>query len=146
MKKILALFFVISFFTPALSLAQNFNSDGTVKLDYGGLVKCDGVVDKNNPEEVARNNECDFQDLMGMVNSIIQWIFMLSIPIFIGLFAYAGFLYMTPSPGNREKSNKMLWAALKGFVIMLIAWFMVSTLLSWIVSDSFKGTASSLLE
>ncbi|MEK7463966.1 MAG: hypothetical protein AAB610_02500 [Patescibacteria group bacterium] len=112
-------------------------------LDYGGLVKCDGVVDPNEP---ARNNECDFQDLIGTVNSIIKWIFMLSIPVFIGLFAYAGFLYMTPSPGNREKSNKMLWAALKGFVIMLVAWFMVSTLLSWIVSDSFKGTASSLLE
>lgn len=111
-------------------------------LDYGGLVKCDGVVTSG---EEGRQRVCNFQALMLMVNSIIQWIFMLSIPIFVIMFAYAGFLYMTPSPGNREKSNKMLWKALQGFAIMLIAWFIVSTLLSWVLSDSFKKTAGSLL-
>lgn len=81
-----------------------------------------------------------------MANSIIKWIFGLSIPVFVGMFAYAGFLYMTPNSGNREKSNKMLWAALKGFAIMLCAWFIVATLLGWLVSDSFKSTAGSLLQ
>lgn len=151
MKKLALIFFVALSLTPAPSNAQNFNSDGTAKLDYGGLVKCDGVrsLDKDGkplPGEEGRQNVCNFQALMGMVNSIIKWIFGLTIPIFIGLFAYAGFLYMTPNPGNREKSNKMLWAGLKGFVIMLIAWFGVSTLLGWIVSDSFMQTASSLLD
>ena len=124
---------------PAFSFAQQ---QGPTTLNYGGLVKCDGVVTES---EQDRQRVCNFQALMLMVNSIIQWIFMLSIPIFVIMFAYAGFLYMTPSPGNREKSNKMLWKALQGFAIMLIAWFIVSTLLSWVLSDSFKKTAGSLL-
>jgi hypothetical protein len=105
-------------------------------------VKCDGVVTDG---EEGRQRECNFDALMLMVNSIVQWIFMLTIPIFIILLAYSGFLYMTPSPGNREKSNKMLWAALKGFVIMLIAWFAISTLLNMVISHEFKDTAPALL-
>lgn len=134
MKKIIticALFLVLGSAAPAYAA-----------LDYSGLVKCDGVV---TPGEEGRDVPCDFNALMGMVNSVIQWIFMLTVPVFVFMFAYAGFLYMTPNPGNREKSNKMLWAALKGFAIMLIAWFAVSTLVSWVVSDEFEDTAPALL-
>lgn len=106
-------------------------------LDYSGLVKCDGVVDKNEP---GRTRKCDFTALIEMVNALIRWIFVLSTAIFVGLFAYAGFLYMKPSSGDREKANSMLWAAVKGFVIMLMAWFIVYTLLNWVVNPLFKGT------
>lgn len=137
MKKLIAVFsllLVLTSVTPVYAA-----------LDYGGLVKCDGVV---TPGEQDRTRVCDFSALISMVNSIIKWVFGLTIPIFVAIFAYAGFLYMTPNPGNREKSNKMLWAALKGFVIMLLAWFIVSTLLKWVTStttDSGKS-ATTLLD
>jgi hypothetical protein len=144
MKKILSSLIFAVALIPAVSFAQA----GPTTLNYSGLVKCDGVVLKDkqgNPVEQDRYRECNFAALMLMVNSIVQWIFMLTIPIFIILLAYAGFLYMTPSPGNREKSNKMLWAALKGFVIMLIAWFAISTLLDMIISDEFEDVAPAFL-
>ena len=112
-------------------------------LDYSGLVQCDGVVD---PKEPDRNRECNFQRLIGMANYIIKWIFRLTIPIFVALIAYAGFLYMTPNEENRKTASKMLWAGVKGFVIMLCAWFIVTTLLGWVLDNSFKGAANSLLE
>ena len=125
-------------------------------LDYSGIVKCDGVkaVEYNSlgevvgvlPGEENRQRECDFAALMDMITSLINWAFMLSIPIFIGLFAYAGILYMTPNPSNRSAANKMLWAALKGFVIMLIAWFLVTTLLKMVLDPLFEDTANSLIE
>lgn len=146
MKKLFNALVLAVILVPAISFAQQ---QGPTTLNYGGLVKCDGVVLKDaqgNPLEQDRNKECDFQALMMTVNSLIQWIFMLTIPIFVIMIAYAGFLYMTPNPGNREKSNKMLWAGLKGFVIMLIAWFAVTTLVGWIVNPEFMKTAGSLLD
>lgn len=121
-------------------------------LDYSGLVQCDGVVSDERDvmggfvNEPERQRECDFAALMSMVNYIIKWVFGLTIPIFVGLMAYAGFLYMTPNPSNRALANKVLWAGIKGFVIMLVAWFLVTTLLSWLVSDTFKEPVGALLE
>lgn len=140
MKKLFNALVLAMILVPAISFAQQ---QGPTTLNYGGLVKCDGVT---TASEQDRQKVCDFQALMGMVNSVIQWVFMLTIPIFVIMIAYAGFLYMTPNPGNREKSNKMLWAGLKGFVIMLIAWFAVTTLVGWIVNPEFMKTAGSLLD
>lgn len=142
MKKYLITFLIIFSFIPSFSFAQQL---GPTTLNYGGLVKCDGVV---TGSEQDRQTKCDFNALINMANTIIKWVFGLTIPIIVVMFAYAGFLYMTPSPGNREKSNKMLWAALKGFVIMLLAWFIVSTLLKWLVNTNTESgrSATSLLD
>lgn len=111
-------------------------------LTYSGLVQCDGVTTEG---ETERQKKCDFAALVSMVNYIIRWLFGLTIPIFAGIGAYAGFLYMTPNPSNRTKANKMLWAAVVGFVIMLSAWLIVTTLLKWLVRDTFTG-ADALVE
>lgn len=111
-------------------------------LDYSGLVKCDGVT---TDSEQSRQTKCNFEALMKMANSIINWLFTLSVPIIIGLIAYAGFLFMTGKSGDREKAKKILWNAIIGFVVMLCAWFIVSTLLKWLVSESFTG-ANTLIE
>lgn len=145
MKKLIITFFLVFSIFPIFSNAQNFDSKGNVILDYGGLVKCDGVTSPTK-DEPERQKECNFQALISMANSIIKWVFRLTIPIFIALMAYGGFLYMTPNPSNRATANKMLWAALWGFVIMLCAWFIVTTLLDWVLDNSFKGVANSLLE
>ncbi len=108
-------------------------------LDYSGLVQCDGVKARDGTEP-GRQRECDFAALVNMINYVIRWVFGLTIPIFIALFAYAGFLYMTPNPSNRTKAKSMLWAAIKGFVIMLCAYFIVTTLMKWLVNPKFEGT------
>lgn len=135
MKKIYTILFGLIILFSTFSYAQ-------AALDYKGLVKCDGVV---TPGESGRTNPCDFKDLIETINSIIRWVFLLTIPIFIGIIAYAGFLYMSPNPSNRSQANNMLWEAVKGFAIMLIAWTFVTTLLGWLVDPSFKGVINSLI-
>ncbi len=114
-------------------------------LDYSGWVQCDGVLDLKN--EPGRNRVCDFTALMHTVNYLITWLFRISIPIFVGMLAYAGILYMkSPSSGDRSKANAMLWAGVKGFIIMLCAWVLVTTIVEWVIDPSLKGVAGSLLE
>src|SRR5690348_1939939 len=102
-----------------------------VPLNYSGLVQCDGVTTASEKE---RQNTCNFAYLVGEVNYIIKWVFGLTIPIFVFIIAYAGILYMgPPSSGRRSKAKKMLWAAVTGFVIMLSAYLIVTTILGWVI-------------
>lgn len=138
MKKYLLFILLIFLVLPVFSFAQ----EAPKRYSEGGfsLVQCDGVVTKQG--EVP----CNFANFINMVNFIIRWIFFISITIMAGLFAYAGFLYMYPSDEKRKTANKMLWAAVKGFVIMLVAWFIVSTLLKFLVNPQFQGADTFLLE
>lgn len=122
------------------TVSAQSNSD----IKYSGLVRCDGVLDPNEP---GRNVKCNFAALINTIDYIVKWIFLLTIPIFAGIIAYAGFLYMkSPSSGDRTKANAMLWTAVKGFIIMLSAWVLVASLVDMIVDPAFKGVAGSLLE
>ena len=99
---------------------------------------------KGNLTEPGRNKVCDFQNLINTISYIVKWLFGLSIPILVAMFAYSGILYMTPSPENRKLGSKMLWAGLKGLVIMLVAFFLVNEFLKWVISPSFTGTDTFL--
>lgn len=124
---------------PMKMMAQEEN----VKLDYSGLVQCDGVV---TPGEEGRTTKCNFQSLMAMIDYLIKWVFGITVPIFVGLCAYAGWLYMQPSSSDRAKANTMLLTALKGFAIMLMSWFIVTTLVKWVINPKLYDTATSLLD
>jgi hypothetical protein len=39
-----------------------------------------------------------------------------------------------------SKALKIAWHAFAGLVIVLVAWLLVSSLLSWLLADSFKST------
>jgi len=108
-----------------------------VKLDYSGFVKCDGVVKKDG--EPYRQEECDFIALMDTVVKMVNWLFMISIPIATALFAWAGILYMTGIAKNRTKANNIFVSVATGFIIMLVAWFGVRT-----VVDQFASPDSGV--
>ncbi len=93
-------------------------------LDYSGFVKCDGVL---TPGEEGRKTVCDFSALMKTIIGLINWLFIIAIPIATVLFAYAGLLYMTGVSGNRVKANKIFTSVAIGFSIMLVAWISVRT-------------------
>lgn len=122
---------------PSLSFAQNEIGS---KLDYSGLVKCDGVLTKDGTEP-DRQTVCDFNALLDTVKSGINWLFFMTVPIVTVLFAYGGFLYMTGVKGNMDTAKKIFQSAAKGFIIMLVAWFAVVTVVSWFVKpDSGADT------
>lgn len=95
---------------------------------YGGLVQCDGVVDPTRTDQV----KCDFTALMNQIKFLVNWLFYISVPIAIVLFAYSGFLYISGTPGNVSKAKGMFTTVGIGFALMCIAWFVIYTLLTWL--------------
>lgn len=142
-------FFIISILLvlltiPAVSLAQP-------ALNYSGFVDCDGVVGKvldkyGKPTETAKAGEeerqkrCDFAALMRTVNKMINWMFYIAVPIATVLFAYAGLLYIRGTSGARTEANKIFTSVGIGFIIMLVAWISVRTVVDWFVEDSVGAT------
>ena len=116
----------------ALSIIPNI-SFAQEKLDYSGLVQCDGVI---TPGETERQRVCDFNALMETVRYIINWLFLITIPIATVAFAYAGILYMTGSPGNIGTAKSIFQSVAYGFIIMLVAWISVVTIVDWFVEKN----------
>ena len=96
-----------------------------------GLVPCGGHSE----------GECTFNDLVGMVQGIIS--FLLYIGVFIGvlMISYAGFTLVI-SQGNQsamEKAKSRIWNVVIGFVIMLLAYLVVNTILFVLTGGGFES-------
>jgi hypothetical protein len=79
---------------------------------------------------------CGYNDLLQLVNNIINWIIMISIPIAAGVFAWAGFKYMTTGISDQKSAAKaMLQKVFIGFVFILSAWIIVNTITNALLSD-----------
>jgi hypothetical protein len=75
-------------------------------------------------------NDCGYQDLLQLVTNIINWIIMVSIPVCAGVFAWAGFQYMTSSVVDKKAAAKeMIRKVFIGFVFVLSAYLIVDTIL-----------------
>lgn len=107
--------------------------------NYSGLVKCSGVTVDGNKSEV----QCNFTTLIGSITSIINWMFAISVPVAVALFAYAGIKYMSGKEDNISSAKDIFKNVAIGFILMLVAYTLVHTLVSWLVDPSFG--AESLL-
>jgi hypothetical protein len=96
------------------------------------LVPCDGVTVK-----------CDFDMFIKLINNIINWIIGIATSIFTISAIYGGFLYMNSgeNPGNKTKAKDILLNTLYGFIIILVSWLIVYTLLTYLAPGN-----SSLLK
>ncbi len=136
-KKAFIIFLIASSITPHFSMAA--------ALDYSGFVKCDGVK-APVADEPKRQTECDFNALLDTIKLAINWLFVITIPIVTVLFAYAGFLYMTGSQGNIKTAKSIFTSAATGFIIMLIAWFAVITVINWFITDTSKAVVNTFVD
>lgn len=90
---------------------------------------------------VPCTNDCDFDGLMKLVNNIINWIIMISFPVAAGVFAWAGFKLMTTGISDeRNKAKDMFWKVFWGFIAILSAWIIVTTITDALLSDGSNGT------
>jgi|AntAceMinimDraft_6_1070360.scaffolds.fasta_scaffold13747_2 hypothetical protein len=74
---------------------------------------------------------CGFANFIDLIQRIIEYIFVLVLPIAAIIFAYAGFLFLT-SGGNKEKRSKAKSAMthlIGGVIIVMSAWLIVKTIL-----------------
>jgi hypothetical protein len=118
---IVALFLFFVFIMPVLSQAAEPTS----------IVNCDGV-----------DTKCTVNSLIGMINGIINWIISIAGVIFTISCIYGGFLYMTSgeNPGNKAKAKSILYSTLIGFIIILVAWLIVYTILINLIDPGQKGS------
>jgi hypothetical protein len=128
MRKLFLSFFIIFSLLPSLIYAQ----EKSVKLDYSGLVKCDGVITES---EQDRKTECNFAALLQTVKSGINWLFAIAFPLVTVFMAYGGLLYMSGSQKNIATAKSIFTSASKGIIIMLIAWVSVITVVNWFVTE-----------
>ena len=99
-----------------------------------GLVICTGAKDTANPND--NRPICDFNYFLQEIRTVINWLFVIAIPVATVLFAYGGILYILGTPGNRTKARGVFTATGIGFGIMLIAWVSVYTIVSWLTTGS----------
>lgn len=92
-----------------------------------------GVIQPNG----SINRECGYNDLLALVNSIINWIIIVSIPVAAGVFAWAGFTYMTTGISDQKSYAKaMIWKVFIGLVFILAAWIIVGTIIKALLKPS----------
>ena len=64
---------------------------------------------------------------------------MISVPVAAGVFAWAGFKYMTSAVVDQKAAAKaMLQKVFIGFVVILAAWLIVTTITNTLLSPEFK--------
>ena len=91
--------------------------------------------------------ECNFYDLLALINNLINWAIFISIPITAGLIAWAGINYMISGiVDKKSEAKKMMWNTLKGFAFILSAWIIVSTVIKALLSDNYSGVVNDIID
>lgn len=98
------------------------------------IIPCGGCAQWDNPDKpttcIKKQDECGYNDLLKLVNNIINWIIVVSIPVAAGVFAWAGFTYMTTGISDQKSYAKsMIWKVFIGLVFILAAWIIVGTII-----------------
>ena len=83
---------------------------------------------------------CGYYDLIKLVNNIIKWIIITSVPVAAGVFAWAGINMMmhAGNPGKRKESIDMMKKVFFGFVFILAAWIIVGTITKALLNPDIK--------
>ncbi len=81
---------------------------------------------------------CDFKGLMMQIQHLINIAIIGGVLLAVGLFTYAGFLYVRGGK-HVDEAKKIFPKVFWGFIIMLSAWFIVYQLLNWLTGSNVFG-------
>ena len=104
----------------------NAVSRGYSTTPDNGLVPCTGT-------------DCQACSIVGLIQNLINFALGLSIPIVIGMFAWAGILYFTSAASgeNVSKAKRIFTDSLTGFIIALGAYLIIQTILHTILAPQY---------
>lgn len=100
------------------------------------LVWCDGPKLPPSMQTPSGYIVCDFNGAVMQVQHLINVMVVVGVLLAIIAFCQAGYLYMTPVADKKSEAKELFVKVLKGFIIMLCAWFVVYQLLSWLGGNS----------
>lgn len=74
---------------------------------------------------------CQFEDALQLVSNVINFIFSMVVVIAAVMAVVVGIMYLTSgaNASNRSKAKKMVTNFFLGLVIIMVAWFIVATIL-----------------
>ncbi len=137
---------------PTIALAQttvNTASDGGVASDDPSKGASFQLVPCNGASKDAQGNptvECDFNQLLNMINRVIKFLLYLSIPLILGIIIYTAFKFLTANgdPGKLADAKKMLIPVAIGLFWVLAAYIVVYTVLDKLLADGTSSDARSI--
>ena len=117
------------------------NTGSTGGTASGSLVPCGaGTTNLSGQAYTDAATSCNLCYLGQLGQNIINFFFMLSIPLSAAAFAWAGILYFT-SAGNENKVKKaraIFTSVFIGFVLVVASYLIVQTLLNALLNKSFS--------
>lgn len=95
-----------------------------------GLVPCGG----------SGEPECGLSHLIGLGNNVIEFLIMIAALIAVILLAIGGFKLVISqgNPAAMEQAKSRIWNVFIGFVIILIAYLVVQTILTLLTGGGFE--------
>ncbi len=76
---------------------------------------------------------CGFNDLLKLFTNFWKFILILIIPLMALMTAWIGFNFMQQGAEYREKAKEMAGNMIKGVLLILFAWFIVNTILTFVL-------------
>jgi hypothetical protein len=138
-KLFFALLIAISFQTMPLFAAANTvpasNADHISLL----IVRCKGDGTDKSLIPGTNEHECGFTDAIAEIKLLINFIFLLSVPVTVMAIAWSG-IQILLSQGNASKlsdAKKRLFSIIKGFLFVLGGWLLVYTIASYLLRPEF---------
>ncbi len=112
--------FLFVLITTLFGPVYSFAADDTTK---GGLVLCGREADATSASQ-----SCTLNELVSLVNRLVKYLVIISMPIVAIAFAYAGFQMITAqgNPGKISSAKEVFSGVAIGFIIILSAWLIVS--------------------
>ncbi|MEI6864242.1 MAG: pilin [Candidatus Adlerbacteria bacterium] len=128
----------VPLFIPLVAFAQTI---GLVPCGNtsGNYVALGGISEETAKQNYLTATACNLCDLVTLVQNIVNFLIMVSIPISVALFAWAGILYFTSAanPKGVARAKKIFSAVFIGFGIALSGWLVVQVILQSITNSNF---------
>ncbi len=83
---------------------------------------------------------CNFNGVMLQIRHLIDVMIVLGVLAAMLGFCYIGYLYIAGGKGNIDQAKVMFPKLVWGFIIMLVAWFIVFQLITWLTGSSGFST------
>ncbi len=104
------------------------------------LVVCGaGNLNVSNPSDPNSATGCQACHIFELIDRLVRFLILISIPIASLLFAYAGFLYFSSGVTAHSEATAIFKDVLFGFIIALCGFLIVDTIIKSLVSGSFVG-------
>lgn len=111
--------------------------DGPEQINHidpkSGLYKIDNP--KNNPNFIP----CDFNGAMMQIQHFINVAMIVGVLVAVLGFTKAGIYFIWGEPGKIKEAKETFAYVVKGFIIMLSAWFIVYQILAWLLKSNTLG-------